>query len=246
MATTFHQFSDLPTELRMIIWNLALDVPRDVNVHHEEKRIRRPRLVGMLSTNNSVSTQYSLGLRLVGQLPIYSTRFREERNHTIHSTTPCPALLFTNWESRLLSQRFYRRLFRETREVSSGTTWYIRRLYIQGSIYVSPEIDTICCNQSVMFNFIMGDCTNIIMLKILDPGWTSNFFEIVRQCLNLRILDLRVPEAHSREFHLSRIAALTRGINHLIFRESQFHSKPKKPITIALYNEKEGRKIVAK
>lgn len=84
------------------------------------------------------------------------------------------------------------------------------------------------------------------MLKILDAGWTSSFVQIVRQCPNLQVIDLRVPEAHSREFYLSRMAALTRGINRLIFRESQYHSKPKKQITIALHNEKEGRKIVAK
>ena len=246
MATTFHQFSDLPTELRIIIWNLALDVPRDVNVHHEEKRIRRPRLVGMFSTNGGVSMKHSFGLGLVLQLPIYSTRLQEEWYHTIHSTTPYPALLSTNRESRLLSQEFCRPLFRGNRVVSSGTTSYSRRLYVQGSIYVNSEIDTICCNESAVFHFTIEDCANIIMLKILDPGWTLNFVEIVRQCPNLRVLDLRVPEAHSREFHLSRIAALTRGINHLIFKESQSHSKPKKPITIALYNEKEGRKIVAK
>lgn len=177
MTTTFHQFSDLPPELRVLIWNSALRILRDVDIHKGLRKLEAEQ-----------------GCRFV-----------------VSSTTPCPALLHTNTESRSLSRVFYSQLSFstvDTMRLPSILCWvldpsielnpheqryiYHGSLHMQRQIFVNWDFDTISCRG---FDLPYQHRAKIQRLKILNFSLeTTHISRILHQCTNLRKLDLHVND----------------------------------------------------
>lgn len=165
MATIFHKFSELPSELRSMVWSFALLVPRDVEIHH---------------TISDIDVDSEIKALLAGYV------CAEDRYWI--SKTPCPALLHVNRESRQIGLSSLHLHFRDVREISNlyqssdkgeGTPVYIKSVATQRlkqGVYINAEVDTVCCHMYSLHDFDDDDWAAIRLLRVvlqrsLDDLW---------------------------------------------------------------------------